>query len=250
MYSKEGVKVQQEERVMRVAVCDDEVLTCEQIKRLLLKCELKYRLELEIICFSTGEELLEAPFDYEILFLDICLNNGLDGIELGKELRKRGNIATFILCTFVATRHREGYKAGVHRYLEKPLKEKEFEEAFMSAVKMLCHNSTKIDIHYKTETKLIDASDILYIESCDRRRYVNLKSGEECFTWESLDRLESRLPGENFFRLHKGMLINLEHVKRCSKRELTMDDGRTMPIEKKKYDSFNMSLMRFLGGEE
>ncbi len=235
--------------MLKIAICDDEVTAQEQTRRILVGFGIKHNQELDIISFSTGEELLNAPFNYDILFLDIRLEAGYDGIHIGQQLRERNNSAIFILSTMVKDRHRDGYKAGVHRYLEKPFKQDEFEEAMLSAVRTLYHAPQKIDIHFKTETRLINIEDIIYIESYNRKRYVYLKD-ETLATLETIDSFEKRLPKGLFYHPQKSFLVNLGHVMKSNRTELTMEDGRIIPFVKGTYDQFNRSLMKYLGGQK
>lgn len=235
--------------MLKVAVCDDEMTAQHQTRNMLVGFGIKYNQELDIISFSTGEELLNAPFNYDILFLDIRLEAGCDGIRIGQQLRERNNNAIFILSTMVKDRYRDGYKAGVHRYLEKPFQQEEFDEAMLSAVRILYHAPQKIDIHFKTETRLVNIEDILYIESYNRKRYVYLKN-DTLMTLETIDNLEKRLPKGLFYRPQKSFLIHLGHVMKTNRTELTMEDGRIIPFVKGTYDRFNQSLMQYLGGQK
>lgn len=235
--------------MLRVAICDDEKPAQEQIRDMLMEFSRQYKRKLEIICFSTGEELLSAPFNYDILFLDIQLDSGNDGISLGQILRTKNNNALFIISTLVVDRHRDGYKAGVHRYLEKPIRQEELNEALITALQSLECADSKIDIRFKTEAWVVNIEDILYIESYNRKRYVHMPT-EVLITLEPLEQLEERLPEKLFYRPQKSFLVNLAHVAKADRMTITMADEKTIAFVKGRYEEFNRRLMRYLGEEK
>ena len=76
---------------MNIAVCDDEKEVREQIKGLLR------RQNQTAILYASGEELLAAKEQYDIVFLDIQLD-GKNGIENSQSFTTAGQIGNFDLC--------------------------------------------------------------------------------------------------------------------------------------------------------
>lgn len=82
---------------MRILICDDDALIIEQLQKYIkiffenigVKCP-------ELICFSDGESLLADKGEKDILFLDVEMP-GMNGIYVGKELKKRMKILLFLL---------------------------------------------------------------------------------------------------------------------------------------------------------
>lgn len=73
----------------RIGICDDDLIFCGQIEQYLFDCCPNFNMQMEIIIFVQGTELLsniaaEGPFD--LLFLDIELLD-IDGVNIGKILR-------------------------------------------------------------------------------------------------------------------------------------------------------------------
>ncbi len=68
---------------MNIAICDDEKAVREQINELIEK-------EIPGVCpelYETGDSLLAAGKQFDIVFLDIQMD-GTDGIETAKRLRE------------------------------------------------------------------------------------------------------------------------------------------------------------------
>lgn len=234
--------------MLKIALCDDELVFKKIIEELLVNASIKYNEDFAFEYFPSSSALLEAPFDYDILFLDIRLEENRDGITIGKQLRDKGNTAVFILVTSLTDRYREGYQAGVHRYLEKPIKPEKFEEALISAVKHLKTSPQKIEIKFKTYSDIVKVEDIVYIESFNRKRCVHTGTAKYT-TLETLDSFSERLPAGQFYYPQKCYLINFSHVVATSKSEVKMSDGNTITFIKGKYQDFNEKFMRYLGGK-
>lgn len=234
--------------MIKIALCDDEPVFKKIIEELLINTSIKYNEDYTFSYFPSSLELLIAPFDYDILFLDVRLEENRDGITVGKQLRDMGNTAVFILVTSLTDMYREGYKAGVHRYLEKPIKPEEFEEALISAVKYFKTSPSKIEIKFKNHSDIVKVEDIIYIESFNRKRYVHTDSAKYT-TLETLDSFFKRLPVGQFYFPQKCYLINFAYVVATSKSAVKMSDGKTIMFIKGKYQDFNQLFMKYLGGK-
>ncbi|MEG2543017.1 MAG: LytTR family DNA-binding domain-containing protein [Christensenellaceae bacterium] len=234
--------------MIKIALCDDEPIFKKIIEELLVKVSIKFNEDYNFSYFSSSRELLEAPFDYDILFLDIKLEEKEDGITIGKQLREKGNTAVFILVTSMQDRYREGYQAGVLRYLEKPIIPEEFDEALSCALKQIRTMPRKIEIKFKTCRDIVKIEDILYIESYNRKRYVHTETAKYP-TLETLDSFFKRLPDGQFYYPQKCCLINFAHVVATSNTALKMSDGKTIAYIKGRYQGFNQAFTKYLGGK-
>ena len=119
--------------MIRIAVCDDQEIVCENVRKMILHEE-EDRYEVDL--FRSGKELLEAGRKYDILFLDIDMP-GMDGIMTAKEIRKTDKQVEIIYITNYGGY--AGYAFGVHAfgYLLKPVKEKEIKRQLKEALEYL-----------------------------------------------------------------------------------------------------------------
>lgn len=107
--------------LLKIAVCDDEAIHRLIIRDKLDKFAISNDVDYELDEFCTSEELLKIKNIYDILFLDVQLENGVNSIEIGKQLVKDGLDATIILTTSFEQYAAEGYHLHAHRYLVKPI---------------------------------------------------------------------------------------------------------------------------------
>ena len=73
------------ESMLKIAICDDEQPIRDYLKKLTEKCT-----DAQVHVFAHGEELLSDPTAYDIILLDISLNQKLDsGKRNGMEVAKK-----------------------------------------------------------------------------------------------------------------------------------------------------------------
>ena len=83
--------------------------------------------EYEIHWFHTGEEFLAdfKPEQYDLIFFDVMLGEGMTGMDTAKQIRKNGCITPLVFTTTEREYALEGYEVHATDYLIKPY---EFDE--------------------------------------------------------------------------------------------------------------------------
>ena len=234
--------------MLKIVVCDDERSVFEQMEKYVMHYSMAKNIEYKISHYATAKDLLNAGHDYNILFLDIMLDNGSDGIAVGKQLRIDGNTALFVLVTSRADRAIDGYEANVFRYLVKPISREQFYSAMDSLIEELEYNQKRVAIKFKYETSYIHAKDIIYVESYSRKRHVVTRTGryETTADWEEI--LEQLSGYPYFFAPKRSYLINLMHVTNQSPAKVVMSNGERIAFDNGKHEQFLVAFSNLLDG--
>lgn len=111
----------------------------------------------------------------------------------------------------------DGIKAGAADYLLKPISFEDFQESYKRVRATFDEYQLQDPIERdrclvaKVENKFvrIDLDDILYIESMNDYVRFYLTQGRKVTTFSNLKRLESRLPRQQFKRIHRSFIANL-----------------------------------------
>lgn len=77
--------------MVRIAICDDDLIITFKIENMLLEIAKNQGLDVEVEVYLDGSELwndISAGKTYELLYLDIKMVR-LNGIELAKKIRER-----------------------------------------------------------------------------------------------------------------------------------------------------------------
>lgn len=245
---------------MNIAICDDE----ENIRYLIRKLIEKQTKDCRIMEFSSGGELLqfwrrEDREQIEILFLDIAME-GADGMETAEQIRAWkeereeplwGSLPLLIFVTGHPEYMAKAFSVNAFQYLVKPIDEKEFADVFALALRECCHlgvkknaEPRKILVRDGNITRNIPVEDIYYIES-NNRKIIIAVGDEKIECYGKIGGMERELQ-EDFFRTHRGYLVNMKYVERYSRTEVQMKDGSRLLISKYKYQDFVKAYLGYL----
>ena len=86
--------------------------------------------------------------------------------------------------------------------------------------------------------------DIYYIESSNRKVTLYLRH-EKIEYYDKISSLESELKPD-FFRIHKGYLVNIKYVERYDRTEVKMRNGDSLLISKYKYQDFVKRYLEYI----
>ena len=103
---------------MKIAICDDEKKASEALLEILRECP--ESVEKTDVYFS-GEELLRAKEQYDLLFLDIDME-GIDGIETARKIRLKDKKVKIVYVTAYSEYAGKAFSVHAFGYLLKPVK--------------------------------------------------------------------------------------------------------------------------------
>lgn len=204
---------------MNIAICDDE----ENIRIYIRKLIQKQETFCKITEFSSGKELLEFQDEtnaeeIDILFLDISVGDE-DGMTVAKQLRSQ-----------MESNFEQVFAQTIREYQYLMAKKKE------KPKEVLVRNGNR--------TRSVSADDIYYIESSNRKVTLYLRH-EKIEYYDKISSLESELKPD-FFRIHKGYLVNIKYVERYDRTEVKMRNGDSLLISKYKYQDFVKRYLEYI----
>ena len=235
--------------MMRIAICDDEAPTRAYLTSLIRAQDCPC----EVVEYASASDCLADHREIDLLFLDIELNAaGLDGMALARQIRE-GSSAAQPVIIFVTGYERyvfDAFDVGAFQYLLKPVDEEKFAQVFARAVEQIEAGrvqpqlSHALTLQSAGTSRTVPLDSIYYIESSNHKVVLRLKDGAfSCYG--KIRDLEAEL-GDQFFRVHKGYLVNLAYVEGYSKTELTLTNGEKLLISKYKYQDFVKAYLRFV----
>ena len=229
-------------QMIKIGICDDEKIILEILQEIILECLKELNFKAEIVLFNKGKELLETEMELDILFLDIEMPQ-MDGIEVGKELRRKGEECKIIVATSRKERFKEAFCIDTFRFVTKPFEIEEIREALEEAVTAL-GGMEKIEV-YKERVKCdILQRDILYIEAVDSSVEIVLNEG--IFRKEtSLTELEKELDEKVFFRINRQCIVNMAHIKKYEKGTVLIN-GENKKVSQRRKKEFVMTYREYM----
>lgn len=228
---------------LRIAICDDEQNQIEYIQSAVLSWAETASHSCEISSFPSSEAFLfeySEHRDFDILLLDVEMN-GMNGVDLAKQLRHEGNRAEIIFITSHFEFYGEGYEVDALHYLIKPIARDKLAGVLTKAADRLAEEPPSVIISCNGETFKLFENDILYVESF--LHYISIHTKDrEYRVKENLSALEKKLTG-TFYRIHRSYLASLKHITRISRSTVIIAGQTELPLARGKYDDINRAYI-------
>ncbi len=237
--------------MIRTAICDDEA----NIRAYLASLIRAQPYPCEIVEYASAGDYLADQREIDLLFLDIELNlsdSGLDGMSLARKIREQDSAAqpVIIFVTGYEQYVFDAFDVDAFQYLLKPVNVEKFAQVFARAVKQITtrreypQRVRALTLNFANSSRTVPLDSIYYVESRNHQVTLHLKDGT--FTcYARIGDLEAEL-SDQFFRIHKGYLVNLSYVEAYSKTEVTLINGDKLLLSKYKYQDFVKAYLRFL----
>lgn len=236
--------------MIRCIAIDDEPLALKQLESYISKVGF---LELEAACNSAvdaSKVLASQPAD--VLFCDINMPD-LDGMSFVKSLASQPMV---VFTTAYSEYAVEGFKVDAVDYLLKPFGFNDFEKAALKVKRLYdLENKEEVtlldyddSVYIKTDYKTVrvEVSSIIYIEGMSEYvRIITEDQKDPVIALLSMKKLEGKLPGNRFMRVHKSFIINLSKISQVSKGHVRMQDGSSIPIG----ESYRDSLLSYINSK-
>ncbi len=233
-------------------VVDDEQLARDEVAYLL-----KAHPEFEIV--GQGRNGLEAvnlikELEPELVFLDVQMP-GLDGLGVVRKLReKKIALPHIIFATAYEQYAVQAFEVNAVDYLLKPFDKARLAKALQRARKLIESSQSpgaekieavieslqqprtaKIIIRAQNRMMLVDSRDVVFASIEDGIITVVSRDLEGTSNYHTLEELQSFLPQETFWRVHRSYLVNINRIKEVvpwfkSSYQLRMDDKKQTEI--------------------
>ncbi len=211
---------------MIIGICDDDQGERAELEALLQGLEVS---PIQTMGYESGESLLLAIEDgvrFDLLILDIYMQ-GKNGMEIAKELRRRGEKLPLLFLTNSAEFAVESYEVDASGYLMKPVSAEKL-SLFLKKL-FVVPERRQILLRNRVETALVYLGDILWAEIDNHRIKVHLRDDQEFILREKLDEFEMRLQSPAFLRCHKSYLVNMDYIQEVGEY-FVLQNGTQIPI--------------------
>lgn len=226
--------------MLRIAICDDELLVAKALKKMVKKCLDQCDIICEIDLFESGKELLESDvLLYEMIFLDLAMPD-MDGIEVGRVIRLKNRQCKIIITTGKRDRVKEVFCIQAFRFITKPFALYEIEEA-VQAFQTEQLGYQKIDLWRNRQKHFIYQNEIKYIMAYDSYTEYICKNGD--FRSEmSLTAVSAILDGRIFYRISRKYIVNILWIEKYKNYEIVID-GKGFLVSRRRKKAFEQIYM-------
>lgn len=210
---------------------------------------------------------LLAHHAIDLIFLDIAMPGG-NGFDLIPDAQKQE--AAVIFTTAYDQYALKAIKANALDYLLKPIDIDELQtavEKVANHIKLFKNQNKnddrisnlasslnsraeikKLTLPFGQGFKMIDVDDIIYIEADSNYSVVHLVNQENITVSKVLREFEELLPTEQFVRVHKSNIINLNHLKEYNSKnglQVFLKNGEVINISRRRASDFFEKIKSF-----
>lgn len=232
---------------MRIAICDDEQKSWEQLIAALNGWDPTRQPE----CFSDGASLLRAAQEkenFDIVFLDIYMP-GENGVDIAGELQRISPKTGIVFVTTSREHAVDAFSLHALHYLVKPVTTEGVVEAFRRLTQLKSRQRPTITLTAGHDSHTVYLDEIYYIQSINHATEVFLTKGRQIRVWTPLNELESRLGGY-FLKINRGTVVNMEQIEQMGIDSCMLRDGTRLDFTRRKrgairaaYDSYLFSRL-------
>lgn len=230
--------------MIKCIAIDDEPLALQQLTNYLKKVPF---FELVGSCLSASEAMkLLSEQTVDALFLDINMPD-LNGLEFVQSLVHQPLI---VFTTAYSEYALEGYKTNAVDYLLKPygmadiqraankVKERyDLQQAAQQAATPIPATKTSADdadfMFLKTDYRVVRVciADIEFIKGMGEYLRIYIKEQTKpIIVLLSMKRMEERLAGHAFMRVHRSFIINLSCIREMNRSGIVLENGEEIPV--------------------
>ena len=255
---------------IKALIIDDEELARENLSMMIDS----YCPEIEVVGKAQNKEDAKSKIELlkpDVLFLDICMPSGTEGLSLLDELEHKDFLVVFV--TAFKEYALKAFNTNAVHYLLKPIdieelidaekkikvrlkllishpeNKTEYEESIRNTAKSIRTKiSDKLTISHSCGIKIVSIEDIEYIEAKGNCTDIYFKNKTKYTDTRTLKTYVNILGNSHFFRTHKSFLLNLNHLKEYLTIDgniAVMQSGKEIPVARSKTKEF-VSLLKNL----
>lgn len=237
---------------LNVAICDDDIKDLQYEKALIHSIFTDKQIQHTIKIFSSPQELLASDLKYDMVFLDIEMND-LSGIDLAKRILAEKKDCFVFFITNYSIYLDNAFDIKAFRYLSKPLDETRLRSGIDSAIDKI-HDAISTISLTNFQNKLtvnIVLSSIIYIETNRRRTHV--VSADYNFIAEepfSVVKKQIETQVKYFAMPHQSFFVNLRYVTDYNKQDVFLIYGNKqykIDMSRRGYADFDKKMFLMAG---
>ena len=232
--------------MFHIAICDDELIVCNQIEDIILKVSSEISEKIEVEVFYSGEELCEYMLrqsDFDLIFLDIELKL-LNGVQVGRKIREEmGNDIVQI----VYISGKQGYAMDLFEirpmnFLVKPLSKEKITQVVKKFIELSGKGNQYFQFNIGKTLYKIPLKDILYFESEMKKiKVITKDSIKECYG--KLSDVQQEIGNSDFLLIHKSYLVNYFYVAEYQYESIKLTNGDILPISQNHRKDIRQKLL-------
>lgn len=233
---------------INVAICDDNVESLRTQTELITKIMNEKEYQVNIKNFSNPTELLNSEINYDMLFIDVEMDD-INGIEVSERIRIKNKECLIFFVTNYNEYIDEILNKNAFRFWVKPLNEQRLSDGIDAAIERIYRNRAYITVNSNQELNKISVKDIIYIYTEDKKTHIVIEN-EDIVVKESFKSVKESLPKNCFCESYSSIYINFNYVVAYTNTDVICSyNGKEYPLymSRRKYSEFKKRFIDWTG---
>lgn len=237
--------------MIRVAVCDDERYITDKIEQCVLKYGKENDVYFQIVKFESGKKLIDSKKHFDLIFLDIQMEEKEEGITTAQYIRSIDMDTPIVFVTNFSDFSMQAHKVHAFDFIEKPFEYMNIERILNDFRRIgEKHRNMVIELKTVNGAKIQSIDEIIYIMITNKRRelYLYVSSQKDKINIKgNLSDIYSRLDSNQFFIPHRSYVINLDFVQSTKGSNfIIMSNGDDIPLTRDNREKFREQMHKYI----
>lgn len=196
---------------------------------------------------GSGKEVIDyiKTHHVDVLLLDIDMPE-VNGFEVAKVLCKDYKHIKIIFMSAYDNFVYSAFDFYPFAYLRKTHILVEFPKVLARILEKMNEPDRQLKLMTTDGIKMMDANSIAYVESTRNYISVHLIHGRTYTCRSTLTDFENEVVHFDFYRIHSGFLINLEHVEKLLDNGFVLVANKSIPIAQRRMQDFKKAYMSYI----
>lgn len=239
--------------MIRIGVVDDEKMFRDRISEIVVNVLKGEQVQTESRKYADGThffEALSAGETFDILLADIQMA-GMDGMELGRRIRRNSPGMYIIFITSYEEYAAESYRIEAFQYILK----QDLESRLPGVIRELAYRLEEQEQEYRIVGNSVEKvklfyKNIIYLYKSKGAKYVNYVTEEGIFRERiSLESLLKELDSKIFIPVERGYVVNMKRICRISGDTLYLEKGYQVQVSRARLTMVKQEITRCWGGK-
>ena len=185
--------------------------------------------EMSCVHYGSAEAFLDAPYDVDVVFMDIDLP-GMNGMDASAQMRRGDATTQIVFVTSLVQYAVRGYQVDAAGFIVKPVRFYDMAMCLDKVCRVIARNvEESITLKTQSGLYLFPVSDIEYVETSGHDLVYHFSSGASTIrVRDSIGHLATSFGDKPFIRVSQGQLVNMMHIARVTGDCLTTTGGATL----------------------
>lgn len=240
--------MEQNEKVL-IAILDDDNVFAGALSESLRKIARQRSVEIDIHIFSETKSIDKSPFGYDLLFLDVELQDE-NGIEWVKKWKQQRKFKEIVVASSYDKYVFDSLEIRPLAFVRKGHLQEDLEKSIDSYERVRKSAPDQIVIMDGKKQMFFDPNEIEYLRANAHYVDVVLHNGEQKLIRNRLDKIQRKMEEYGFVRIQISYLVNMKYVERVDNRFIYMKSGAKKTISPKYKDAFFDRLRAYIKMDE